>query len=305
MTRLGSGRPGAEIERELDDLREQLRRYRVYLGAALALLGLGTLLALGLVGFFAFRLAESVNETQELLAKMDEATAARTDELRRGLDRQEQELTAIRKAANEDLQAMQEAHRKLAAVRDPEKELGALREANEALWTELAKQRAQLLEAIHDREAESAAQTTEPPSRFQLGETSYVDPKEEADEIKGFIKGDEKVYLATNLPANPAALLIEVSPEEVSPGEPYQLSVRLVNRSNRPLEPTSLRLDWSFQGKNTGGDVPVGTPLVDAQKTALLYSLSGQWTEAHQGPVSLTATLTINGGARLRNTLRW
>jgi hypothetical protein len=67
-----------------------------------------------------------------------------------------------------------------------------------------------------------------------------------------------------------------------------------------------MRLEWSFQGKNTGGEVPLGADLVEAQKTALLYTLSGQWTEAHaDGPVSVTATVTLEGGAQLVNVLSW
>jgi hypothetical protein len=67
-----------------------------------------------------------------------------------------------------------------------------------------------------------------------------------------------------------------------------------------------MRLDWSFRGRNTGGDVQVEVDRVDAQATALLYSVSGQWTEAHKdGPVSVTATLTVDGGARVTNVLSW
>jgi hypothetical protein len=120
------------------------------------------------------------------------------------------------------------------------------------------------------------------------------------------VKGDEKVFRASTLPSNPALLVIEVDPEKVALGEAYRLSVRLVNRSNRSIVPRSMRLDWSIQGKNTGGDVPVHVDRVEAQETALLYSVSGHWTEAHKdGPVSVTATVTVDGGARVKNVLSW
>ncbi len=292
--------------RELAELRERIHRHQVYVVAALAVLGTATLASVGLMSLYGFRLAESLSETESTLAALKEQSLARTEELETRLARQEQELTAIRKAANDDLEAIREANRKLQSVRDPARELSALREANEALWRELATQRTELLEAFGERDGESPAVAPSPASRFRLGETSFVDPEESPDAIKGFVKGEEKVFRASTLPSNPALILIEVDPAHVGIGEAYRLSVRLVNRSNRSIVPRSMRIDWSFQGRNTGGDVPVIVDRVEAQKTALLYSVSGQWTEAHKdGPVSVTATVTVDGGARLKNVLSW
>ena len=292
--------------RELAELRERIHRYQVTLGAALAVFGIATLVAIGLVSLYGFRLAKSLSETEATLAELKEQTATRTEEIGRGLARQQQELTAIRKAANDDLEAMREANRKLQSVRDPAKELSALREANEALWQELASQRAELLEAFGDRDGEPTAAVPPPVSRFRLGETSYVDPEERPEAIKGFVKGDENVFRASTPPSNPALLVIEVDPERVALGEAYRLSIRLVNQSNRSIILRSMRLDWSFQGRNTGGDVPVRVDRVEAQKTVLLYSVSGQWTEAHKdGPVSVAAIVTVDGGARVKNVLSW
>jgi hypothetical protein len=300
-----SSSKSADPARDLAELRERLHRYQVYLVAALAVFGTASLIAIGLVSVYGFRLAKSLSETAGTLAELKEQTAARTEELGRDLARQEQELTAIRKAATEDLESIREANRKLQSVQDPAKDLTALREANRALWQELANQRAKLLEAFSDPE-EEAGGGAPPASRFRLGETSYVDPGERPDAIKGFVKGNEKVFRASALPSNPALLVIAVDPETVALGEAYRLSVLLVNRSNRSIVPRSMRLDWSLQGKNTGGDVPVHADRVEAQETALLYSVSGHWTEAHKdGPVSVTATVTVDGGARLSNVLSW
>ncbi len=290
-------------EREIADLRERLHRYQVYLGAALAFFGIATVAAISLSSIYARRLAKSLSETEATLAGIRAETASRTEALGRALERQQQELAAIRKAANDNLEAMQEANRKLPSVRDPAKEFDALREANEALWRALASQRAELLDAFGDRG--SPPSTPAPVSRFRLGETSYVDPGEKPDAIKGFVRGEESVHRASALPSNPALLLIEVDPAEVGLGEAYRLSIRLVNRSNRAISTRSMRLDWSFQGKNTGGDVPVHVARVEAQETALLYSVSGQWTDAHQDRVTLTATVTVDGGARVSNVLSW
>ncbi len=127
-----------------------------------------------------------------------------------------------------------------------------------------------------------------------------------ASEVRGFVVEDEKVHQATALPANPAHLLIELSPDKVALGQSYELEVRLVNRSNHALDATSLRLDWSFAGKKTGGDVPLDIAHVGARESAVLYSVAGRWTPAHEeGPVILTATLTLQDGERLANTLGW
>jgi hypothetical protein len=296
-----------EPGRELAELRERLHRYQVYLVAALAVFGTATLAAIVLVSLYGFRLSRSLSETEANLAELKEHGSARAEALESELGRQQQELTAIRKAANDELEAMREANRKLQSVRDPAKELTALREANEDLWEALARQRAELLGALGGRDAKAASGA--PPalvSRFRLGETSYVDPAERPDAIKGFVKGDEKVFRASAPPSNPALLIIEVDPEKVELGEDYRLSVRLVNQSNRSIVPRSMRLDWSFQGGRTGGDVRLAIDKVEAQETALLYSVSGQWTEAHrEGPGSITATLIVDGGARVSNVLSW
>ena len=294
-----------DLRREISELRSQLRRNQVYLTAALALIGLGTLVSVGLVAFYGLRLGVQVWEVREDIGALDVESRTRSKALSLDLARQQRELAAIRKAANDDLVAIQAAHRKIASIRDPRQELTALREANEALWTELAGQRADLLEALNEQEVLVSAPvgTAE---RFSLGETSFVDPRHKPDEIKGFIKGDEEVYQAHALRGNPAHLLIELSPREVRLGDPYRLAVRLVNRSNQPLDPDALRLDWSFGGKNTGGAVPLGVRRIDARASAVLYQMSGQWTPAHEdGPVVVTATLRLHGGELLANSLRW
>ena len=89
-------------------------------------------------------------------------------------------------------------------------------------------------------------------------------------------------------------------------GDSYRLAVRLVNRSNQPLDTDALRLDWSFGGKNTGGAVPLGVARIDARASAVLYQITGRWTPAHEdGPVVVTATLRLQGGELLANSLRW
>lgn len=294
---------GRDLRREVLDLRQQLRRNQVYLVGALAAIGLGALVSVGLVGFYGTRLADEIFGIREDVRVVGEESRTRTRALSADLARQQRELTAIRKAANAELEAIQEAHRKIAAIRDPQKELRALREANEALWSELARQRADILDALEEKEETAYIERG---GRFQLGETDFADPEVRAGEVRGFVVEDEKVYRASAIPSNPAHLVIELSPEKVKLGDRYELAVRLVNRSNQPLDARALRLDWSFGGKNTGGDVPLDVARVDARESAVLYQVSGQWTPAHEdGPVVVTATLTLTGGERLANSLRW
>ena len=294
-----------DLRREVSELRSQLHRNQVYLTTALAVIGLGTLVSVGLVAFYGLRLGGQVWEARADIGALEVESRTRSKALSLDLTRQEQELAAIRKAANDDLVAIQEAHRKIASIRDPRQELTALREANEALWTELAGQRADLLEALQEQEV-LVSEPMGTAERFSLGETSFVDPRHKPGEIEGFVKGDEEVYQAHALRGNPAHLLIELSPREVQIGDPYRLAVRLVNRSNQPLDPDTLRLDWSFGGKNTGGVVPLGVGRIDARASAVIYQMSGQWTPAHEdGSVVVTATLRLHGGELLANSLRW
>ena len=294
-----------DLRREVSELRSQLRRNQVYLTAALALLGLGTLVSVGLVTFYGLRLGGQVWEVRADFGALDVESRTRSKALSLDLARQQRELAAIRKAASADLVAIQEAHRKIASIRDPRQELAALREANEALWTELAGQRVDILEALQEQEV-LVSEPMGTAERFSLGETSFVDPRRKPDEIKGFVKGDKEVYRAHAVRGNPAHLLIELSPREVQLGDRYRLAVRLVNRSNQPLDPDTLRLDWSFGGKNTGGVVPLGVGRLDARESAVIYQMSGRWTPAHEdGPVVVTATLKLHGGELLANSLRW
>jgi hypothetical protein len=299
---LASFREASEIEK----LRQQLGRYQLYLGVALAGIGLATLLCISVAVFSGLRLAQELAKTQSQLASLEASTKRNASELASRLARQNREIAAIRKAANDDLAAIEEANRKLAAIQDPAHELSALREANEALWSELASQRTQLVQALQDREGDDPETGDVVTGRFHLGQTRFEDPLDRSEGLKGFVQGDEAVYRATADRARPAHLLIELAPEEVHLGDAFRLAVRIVNRSNRPLDTQSLRLDWTFGDRNTGGDVPMAVARIDARASSVLYQLSGEWTPAHeQGPVSVTATLTLDGGQRLSNTLRW
>jgi hypothetical protein len=163
-----------------------------------------------------------------------------------------------------------------------------------------------MLKKLQDRSpASPPANVVTSGARFRLGATRYAEGGA-AGPVRGFLEGDERVHRATSAPAPPGELVIELRPDDVTLGDPYEVSVRLVNEGNRALDAASLRLDWSFGGRNTGGDVTLQSARVEPRGAGVLYEVSGTWTSAHaQGPASLTATLTLQDGARLANTLEW
>lgn len=299
-----------ELTQELEDLRVKLRRQQTVMALALGIVGLGTLAAVGLVGYLGLGLHERMGGLSDAVASESEEGRRRAKALALDLARQQQELSAIRKATSEDLRAIEQASSRIArlrSTRDPARELQALREANARLWSELAEQRTELLEALKERPpVEFEAAPGASPSRFVLGETVFVDPKDTGPAPSGFEPDDQPVRRASAPPANPGYLVLELEPVSVKLGEPYELVVKLVNRSNRELAPKALRLAWSFAGKNSGGSVPVDTSRVAPDESTVLYAVAGRWTPAHEkGPVVLTATLTLDGGGRLTNSLRW
>lgn len=292
---------------EIEQLRERLRRYQLYLGVTFASIGLATLVSVGLLAFYGYRLSERILDGEDRFRRVSEETTATMEALSRAVARQQRELDAIRSSATDELSAMREAHRKLADVRDPARELGALREANEALWTQLANQRAELLEKLEERDVEPDVVIAPPPrGRFRLGETRYLEASDEDNGTRGFLEGDERIRLATSGPPAPGELVIELKPDDVALGDDYELSIRVVNESNRALDAESLRLDWSFGEQNTGGDVLLDVTRIAPRDQATVYTVSNRWTSSlERGPASVTATLTLQGGARLANELSW
>ncbi len=300
-----------ELKREVAVLRSKLRRYQVYLASALAVIGLSLLASVAVLVFYGRGLERQVVGLRDELTGFAEDSTTRSKALTLDLTRQQAELAALEKAARDDLLAIQEAHRKLASIGDPDTELSRLHEANAALWSALADQRQDLLSAF-DRKAAPpvprASPQAPPVPRFRLGETDFMDPVRASGEeaLDGFVVGEQKVHRGSQAPTQPGHLVIELDPESIGLGDSYELAVRLVNRSNRALSAGSLRLDWSFGDRKTGGPVPLDVSRVDANGSAVLFQLSGRWTPSHEtGPVELKATLTLDDGGSLTNTLSW
>jgi len=296
-----------DLKREMAALRRSLGRYQIYLGAVIAVIGLSVVAAVAVVSWYGIELRGQVDEVGKEVAALSEDMRTRNRAMALDLARQQRELDALRHAAQSDLRVIQEAHRKLATIRDPEHELTALREANEALWSALAEQRMDLLTALSQREPRDEAVEDSPPTirRFELGQTEFLEG-EPGGGVDGFVAGEQEVRRGSQAPGQPGHLLIELDPERIRLGDDYRLEVRLINRSNRPLEVMSLRLDWKFGLEKTGGPVALALDRVDPRTNGVLFRVSGQWTPAHESsPVVLKATLTLKGGAMLANTLSW
>lgn len=300
------------LERAFGELRERRRRDQLYFALALVIVGGGALAALLLASYHSARQGERIRELTLEVEEIAERARMRSKALALDVARQERELEAIRKAATEDLRAIQEAYRRVAAIEDPGRELTALREANEALWSELASQREELLLALTEREVASELSDDPgelvPAPRFLLGDTEYREASGGAPgAVAGFVSGEAPVRRASAPPPGPGFLILELTPESVALGERFRLVVKLMNRGNRPLSLQELRLDWSFAGKNTGGLVPLtASRVVEPRATRVIYDQTGLWEPPHDhGGVVLGATLTLADGARLANSLRW
>ena len=126
-----------------------------------------------------------------------------------------------------------------------------------------------------------------------------------ASEVRGFVVEDEKVHQATSLPANPAHLLIQLSPDKVALGESYVLEIRLVNRSNQALDATSLRLAWSLAGKKTGAPCPSILPMSTPVKARALFGVGTMLASPRERSRYLDGDLTLKDGEQLANSLSW
>ncbi len=142
--------------------------------------------------------------------------------------------------------------------------------------------------------------------QIQEGRTEYVPPAGGPEGPKGFEAGGVKVQQATKAPENPAELVVQIRPETVQPGDPYDLLVRVHNQGNKPLGVKSVELISTFGARITGKGQAL-TPLVqrvNARDTSVIFQTRGTWSE-DQNQGSIEAVVTLIGDAKLRKTIRW
>jgi serine/threonine protein kinase/tetratricopeptide (TPR) repeat protein len=142
--------------------------------------------------------------------------------------------------------------------------------------------------------------------QIQEGTTEYVAPSGGPEGPKGFDAGGVKVQQATKAPENPAELMVQIRPETVQPGDPYDLLVRVHNQGNKPIGVKSVELISTFGARTTGRGQAL-TPLVqrvNARDTSVIFQTRGTWSE-DQKQGSIEAVVTLIGDAKLRKTIRW
>jgi tetratricopeptide (TPR) repeat protein len=142
--------------------------------------------------------------------------------------------------------------------------------------------------------------------QIQEGRTEYIPPAGGPEGPKGFEAGGVQVQQATKAPENPAELVVQIRPETVKSGDPYDLVVRVHNQGNKPIGVKSVELISTFGAKTTGKGQAL-TPLVqrvNARDTSVIFQTRGTWSE-DQKQGSIEAVVTLVGDAKLRKTIRW
>ena len=142
--------------------------------------------------------------------------------------------------------------------------------------------------------------------KFEDGGTQYVPPPGGPEGPKGFEAGGVKVQQATKAADNPGELIVQIRPENVQLGDPYDLLVRIHNQGNNVIGVKSIELISTF-GSRTTGRGQLLTPLVqriNARDTSVIFQTRGTWTE-DQKQGSIEAVVTLVGDAKLKKTIRW
>ncbi len=142
---------------------------------------------------------------------------------------------------------------------------------------------------------------------IEEGRTQYVPPGGGPEGPKGFEAGGVQVQQATKAPENPAELVLQIRPETVQPGDPYNLVVRVHNQGNKPIGVKTVELISTFGTKPPTGKGQALTPMVqriNARDTSVIFQTQGTWSE-DQKQGSIEAVVTLIGDGQLRKTIRW
>jgi serine/threonine protein kinase/tetratricopeptide (TPR) repeat protein len=142
--------------------------------------------------------------------------------------------------------------------------------------------------------------------QIEEGRTEYIPPPGGAEGPKGFEAGGVPVKVATKAADNPGEVYVQIRPETVQSGDPYDLFVRVHNQGNKPIIVKSIELISTFGGKITGKGQSLN-PLVktiNPRDTSVIFQTRGTWNE-DQREGSIEAVVTLAGDAKLRKTIRW
>jgi hypothetical protein len=135
--------------------------------------------------------------------------------------------------------------------------------------------------------------------------TQYVPPAG-TEGPRGFEVGEVKVQQATKGADSPGELAVQIRPETVQSGDPYDLMVRLTNQGNKPILVKSIELISTFGSRTTGRGQTLAPMVqkVDARDTSVIFQSRGTWSE-DQKEGSIEAVVTLAGDGKLRKVIRW
>jgi tetratricopeptide (TPR) repeat protein len=142
--------------------------------------------------------------------------------------------------------------------------------------------------------------------QIQEGKTEYVPPPGGPEGPKGFQSGGVNVQQATKAPENPGEVQVQIRPESVQSGDPYELLVRVHNQGNKPILVKTVELVSTYGGRTTGRGqaLPPLVQSINARDTSLIFRTQGTWSEDHEEG-SIEAIVTLAGDAKLRKLISW
>ncbi len=141
---------------------------------------------------------------------------------------------------------------------------------------------------------------------IEEGRTEFVPPPGGPEGPKGFEAGGVKVQQGTKAPENPGEVQVQIRPDTVQIGDPYDLLVRVHNQGNVPIGVKSIELISTFGTKTTGKGqaLPPLVQRINARDNSVIFQTRGTWTEDQQQG-SIEAVVTLIDDAKLRKIIRW
>lgn len=304
----------AQLRSEIAAAQERASRSHVLVVTTLVAVALAAFVAVSFVGYAGFRVARQLRDFEAHLESSRAEQAETEQQLVSELSRHRQELQTLQRASELEQGQVERSQRELydtytrlqIVLAEQQDRLEAMRENNQSLQTELEHLNRQLgtLPRVGGTALSTQSTPTQGDVRFSLGETRLSSSPDQG----GLFDGANTIRRATTAPV-PGHIAIELRPLEgdrLRVGADYELRVELVNRSRRILHIESLDVSWVLGDKRTGGTLDVRRSDVEPQSSALVYTVTGQWSPVQdRGGAYLEATVGLSAGEALSNVLSW
>jgi hypothetical protein len=139
-----------------------------------------------------------------------------------------------------------------------------------------------------------------PPRRFVQGQTVIENLKGVKASVPGFDSSGVGVRRAPEVPGH---LDVEMTPEEVRPGESYAVRIFLANDGRKTIQLNSLNVAVVADGKRSARGLSPRTREIAPRERVLLAELPGVWKEGLES-WSVEVNATSNKQDSYRNHLR-